>query len=245
MKISKFITKQHGYKVVLCFFILSLFTLSTVYQLFFKNNLPNALQVNTENTKNPTIVIDAGHGGFDGGASSGSVLEKNINLEIAQKLKHYFANNGFHVIMIRDSDSSVADKREEQKATKKKTDMHYRLDTMHENENTIFISIHQNQYGADCRVNGTQVFYSKNTIESKTIANSVQKSVSTLLQPQNKKATVVAKKNLFLLHNAKVPAILVECGFMSNPNELNKLQSEEYQKQLAFSIFSGVVDTLE
>lgn len=232
-------------------FIKILFVVVFLLALFvglFKDKLygkESSKKVSSNKSHYPTIVIDAGHGGFDGGASVGDIMEKDINLQIAKKLEQLFVSNGFHVIMIRENDDSVADKNDEIKATKKKTDMDYRLDTMHENENTIFISIHQNKFASDSSCKGTQVFFSKNIESSQTLATGVQESVRALLQPENHRKVVGGGRNLFLLYKAQVPAILVECGFMSNPLELSSLKNEEYQREMAFAIYCGVVSQME
>jgi len=188
------------------------------------------------------IVIDAGHGGFDGGAVAyDKSSEKDINLEIALKLRDVFIVSGFNVVMTREEDVST-DNNGVGKSSKKK-DMYKRLKVLNEDSDNIFISIHQNKF-SDPRVSGAQVFYGGNNKYSKGIAKSIQGSINDVLQPKKHKVEVKAKKDLFLLYKAKVPAVLIECGFISNKDELVKLKDEEYQNKIAMTILGGVLNFL-
>lgn len=210
--------------------------------VFYTNNGNGIKNTNTNiNLSSQTnIVIDAGHGGFDGGAVAyDKSSEKDINLQIALKLKDIFLSGGFNVIMTREQDISTDDSESTKKS--KKRDMYKRLDILNESDNNVFISIHQNKF-SDPKCKGTQVFYGGNNKNSEILAKSIQDNFKNELQPNNNRVEVKAKKGLFLLYKAKVPAVLIECGFISNKDELMKLKEEEYQSKVAMTIFKGFMD---
>ncbi len=193
-------------------------------------------------TERQTIIIDAGHGAFDGGAvASDGTVEKDINLKIALTLKDFLKQSGFRVIMTRESDVSTDDVETDKIATRKKSDLKNRLGLMKDNPNAVFVSIHLNKFTTSA-ANGSQVFYSAEHVESKVLGDCIQKSIVQLLQPENTRVNKQATSSTYLLYNATVPAVLVECGFLSNSAELKRLKDEEYQKKMAFSIFCGIVD---
>lgn len=240
---KKLYNKKFIFKIVL---LVSILIICFFYSFFSveKINMENNISyISTFTRENVNIIIDPGHGGFDSGANaSDKTQEKNINLEIALKLKEIFSSNGFNVIMTRDDDISIEDKYTN--FSKKKSDMYNRLKILNSNSNNIFISIHQNTY-SNKSVKGTQIFYSKNNPLSKILANDIQKSFIKTLQPENKREIVEAKKNLYLLYKAQVPAVLVECGFLTNSEELKMLKSDEYQKNIATTIFNGTFKFIE
>lgn len=187
------------------------------------------------------VIIDAGHGGVDGGAVGvDGVVEKGINLAISLKLKALFTASGYQVIMTREDDRSIHDEGSDTIRQKKKTDIHNRFKMIEDHPEALFLSIHQNKFGQS-QYSGTQVFYSANNEISKQLAQSIQESVKTLLQPQNDRAVKPAGDNLYLLYHAKSPAVLVECGFLSNPTEAKLLQSDAYQSKMAFTVYCGVL----
>lgn len=189
-----------------------------------------------------TIVVDAGHGGEDGGASGKSgVPEKTINLAIAQDLSRLLSVSGFRVVMTRTSDVSVADGNLDTIRERKVSDLHNRLKIIEEQGDCIFVSIHQNHF-TESRYSGTQVFYSTNNSDSKLLAENIRSRVISLLQKDNTRETKPATSSIYLLWETKVPAILVECGFLSNSAEEARLNDPAYQKQMAFSIYCGLLD---
>lgn len=218
--------------VVLCLAILST-AVATGYEYITASATVNERQ---------TIILDAGHGGFDGGAvAADGTVEKDINLKIALTLKDFLNQSGFRVIMTRESDVSTDDVETDKIATRKKSDLKNRLGLMRDNPNAVFVSIHLNKFTTSA-ANGSQVFYSAQREESKVLGDCIQKSIVQLLQPENTRVNKQATSSTYLLYNATVPAVLVECGFLSNSAELNRLKDEEYQKKMAFSIFCGIVD---
>ncbi|WP_255575760.1 N-acetylmuramoyl-L-alanine amidase [Caproiciproducens faecalis] len=194
--------------------------------------------------QNPTIVIDPGHGGEDGGAAGkNSALEKDINLAIALQLEKLLQSSGTRVVMTRTTDISVCDEHLGTIRERKVSDIHNRLKIIEQQGDCIFISIHQNHF-TDSRYSGAQIFYSKKTDESKVLAENIKSRVVELIQPENKRETKPATSSIYLLWNTKVTAVLVECGFLSNDSEAAKLNDKVYQQQMAFSIYCGLLDYL-
>lgn len=190
----------------------------------------------------PTIVIDPGHGGEDGGAIGKSPdPEKDINLAIALKLQSLLKLSGFNVVMTRTTDVSIGDSRLDTIKERKVSDIHNRLKLVEEQGNCILISIHQNHF-TDGRYSGAQMFYSTKNPQSKDLAENIKSRVVQLLQPENTRETKPATSSIYLLWNTKAPAVLVECGFLSNESESAKLNDKIYQQQMAFSIYCGFLD---
>ena len=191
-----------------------------------------------------TVLIDAGHGGVDGGAvANDGTEEKYINLQIAQLLEQQLGAMGIRTAMTRTSDVSIHDSSAQTIREKKVSDIHNRMQLMEKTENCIFVSIHQNKY-SDNALSGTQVFYSPNTTASAQLAQTIQNSVCMLLQPENTREIEKSGSSIYLLYYAQKPAVLVECGFLSNAEDLKKLKDEAYQKQLAFCIATGILEYL-
>lgn len=186
------------------------------------------------------IVIDAGHGGEDGGAVDNGILEKNINLSISQKLRDMLTAAGCKVVMTRDTDISIYDSGSSTVREKKVSDMHNRLEIANSSENNILISIHQNKF-TEPQYSGTQIFYSPNNPKSAVLAEKIRLSVTGLLQPQNKRE-LKEENTVYILKNSEVPAVIVECGFLSNAEEAEKLSDNEYQTKMAFAIMCGYLD---
>ncbi len=184
------------------------------------------------------ILIDPGHGGADGGAvAADGTPEKELNLAISLSLRDVLAVFGYEVSMTRDTDVMLhtegATLRE-----RKVSDLHNRLKAVEQADVTV--SIHQNKF-EQAKYDGAQVFYSPNNPASKDVAEAVRGAVVALLQPENTRPLKAGTADIFLLHKATKPMILVECGFLSNAAELARLKEERYQRQLAMAIFSGIV----
>ncbi len=193
----------------------------------------------------PVIVIDAGHGGVDGGSVGvDGTVEKDINLAIALKLRDTLEFYGFETVMIREEDKSIHSAGADTIREKKVSDLHNRLSIINGTANCLSISIHQN-YFEQSKYSGTQVFYSPNNDNSEKLAEIMQKAIVSALQNDNTRQIKKADKTLYLLNNAENPAIMIECGFMSNGEELHRLKTEEYQKQMALSITNGILKYVE
>ncbi len=183
-----------------------------------------------------TVVIDAGHGGADAGAIGVTGNnEKDINLAIALRLYDFLRVCGINSILIRDGDYEIYNDGEE----RTKSDLYNRLDFVNSVNKPILVSIHQNHFD-DPAEHGSQVWYSANTDMSKLLADSVQNSIKEFLQPENKRENKESDDSYYILYKAIVPSIMVECGFISNPDENTKLQNDRYQKDIAYSIFIGL-----
>lgn len=192
----------------------------------------------------PVIILDAGHGGFDGGCvSAEGVPEKGINLSILLRLKDLLEVNGYKVVVTRDSDVSIHDSGIEGLANQKSSDMDNRLELFNKYDNAVCLSIHQNQF-TDPIYHGAQMFYSATDSRSETLAKSLQESFAEILQPDNTREIKLCGKELFLCYFSKNPTVMVECGFLSNPEEASMLNTEEYQQKIAMTIFSGLNDYL-
>ena len=185
------------------------------------------------------IIIDAGHGGFDGGAvAPDGTLEKDLNLAVALELQYVAKALGLNTVMVRTTDRST-DSDAEQSGTKKTKDLKNRLGLMSKYKNSVFVSIHMNKYSTS-QPNGTQVFYAPFK-GSKELAESIQNEVAQKVQPNNKRVIKPATSDIYLLYNATRPAVIVECGFLSNPNDLKNLCSKNYRNELAFAILCGIM----
>lgn len=191
------------------------------------------------------IILDAGHGGMDGGTSAADgTREKDINLSIAQKLNSMFIASGYKTVMLRNDDALIGDNSLSTIRARKVSDIRKRLEIAESYPDSMLISIHQNYYSVP-KYSGAQVFYSTNSPESKILAQSVQQSVVEELQPDNSRKIKPVGSNIYLLYNCSIPAIMVECGFLSNINEAEKLKTDSYQTQMALSIMQGITDYLE
>ena len=221
-----------------------LYLLTAVIFVFAALGTNRAVTTIAENTPVPRhtiLVIDAGHGGIDGGATSCTgVLESQINLQIALKLNDLSHLLGYETVMIRTSDVSVYTEGETI-AAKKASDLRQRVRMVNETENAILISIHQNTF-SDSRYAGAQVFYAP-TQGSQELARRMQALFSTTINPGSNRREKPAN-SIYLMQNIRRTGILVECGFLSNPEEEAKLRSSPYQNQLCCVILAAIGEYL-
>ncbi len=186
-------------------------------------------------------MANSAHGGFDGGAvASDGTVEKNINLEITLTLASFLRQSGFKVILTREADVSTDDVETEKIPTRKKSDLKNRLNLMKDYKDAVFVSVHLNKFTTSA-ASGSQVFYSK-VDGSKELGDSIQKSIINLLQPDNTRVNKQATSSTYLLYHATIPTVLVECGFLSNKAELERLKDKDYQNKMAFSIYCGMLE---
>ena len=186
----------------------------------------------TQNSRS-TLVLDAGHGGIDGGAISDSGLkESDINLQIALKTEALVRFLGINTVMTRETDTDNSDN----KAYSEHDNLVQRVKLANSTENAVLISIHQNKFPSAV-VSGAEVMYSDND-DSKALGLITQDNLVTLLDSSNRRVARPAPKELLLTSSVECPTILVECGFMSNPQEVQKLASNDYQLKLA-AILAG------
>lgn len=187
-----------------------------------------------------TIVIDAGHGGRDAGASADDdgTKEKDLNFAVAKKLAALMKTANINVVMTREEDIELA---ESTSKHKKLDDLNARVAIASENENSILVSIHMNKFPIS-KYSGLQVYYSENNEDSKILADRIQADAMSNLDGSNERKTTPAGDSIYLLSHLDIPAVLVECGFLSNYEEKELLKTEEYQMKLAMSIYASVLD---
>ena len=195
--------------------------------------VPTSAQLQTSRR---VFIIDAGHGGVDGGATSCTgVLESAINLEIALRLNELMQLLGYETVMIRITDTSIYTQGNTI-AAQKLSDLKERVRIVNEQENGVLISIHQNTF-SDSRYHGPQVFYGGEGGSSKELAHLLQTALTANLSPDSKRK---CKKSsgVFLMEHIENPGVLIECGFLSNPREEAMLRDAVYQKKLCCVIAS-------
>lgn len=186
--------------------------------------------------KNKTvIVIDVGHGGTDPGkVSTDGIREKDVNLQIALYLKDYLIAMDYTVYMTRETDCGLYD---ENVSNKKVSDLNNRIQFFSSKGANYVVSIHQNSY-PDSSQHGAQTFYYSGSAEGKAFAESIQNSL--LSMDGTNKRTAKSSDSYYLLKHSKAPAVIVECGFLSNPAETASLTDPNYQKRLSYSIAQGI-----
>lgn len=187
-----------------------------------------------------SVIIDAGHGGEDGGAVSASgAVEKEINLEISKMLADMLRSCGVDVIMTRTEDILLYDRSVNYKGHKKSLDLRARLEVAKKNPNALFVSIHMNAFPS-VKYSGLQVYHSPNGSRSRLLAETIQSTVKEMLQPENERKVKKAGKSIYLLDRAPGTAVLVECGFLSNAAECARFETTEYRREMAFALFSSI-----
>jgi N-acetylmuramoyl-L-alanine amidase len=191
-----------------------------------------------------TVILDAGHGGADGGAVGvNGVAEKDLNLAVAQEVARLLAEAGYEVILTRTDDRLLLGEGEDVKGHRKENDLKNRLAIAKAHPEAIFVSIHMNTFRA-AKYSGLQVYYANNA-ESRRLAYAVQGAVAEGLQPENRRVPQAAGSSIYLLENATGTAVLIECGFLSNPEECALLSQKDYRARLSFSIFCGMMNYMK
>lgn len=213
-------------------FIYSCFLLFLIAVFPFCHKLSK--QVVAMHRNKTTIVIDVGHGGSDPGkVGIQGIKEKDVNLAIARYLKDYLIAEDYTVYMTRETDQGLYD---ESVSNKKKSDLSNRIQFLQKKNASCMISIHQNSY-PDTIQHGAQTFYYEGREEDKNFAQYVQDSLLAF-DPSNTRQ-IKSNTSYYILKNAQVPSILIECGFLSNPEETANLTDPNYQKQIAYAIAIG------
>ena len=188
-----------------------------------------------------TIVIDAGHGKTDEGAeSSNGTTEAETNLKIALKLQNLLEQSGSSVILTRSDENAIYDVEAKTLKQKKISDIHNRVKIGNESSADIFVSIHLNKIPQQ-QYDGWQTFYNAKSAEGKKLAELIQNNLNDAIQKENNR---VAKTidNIYIIKNVEIPTTIVECGFLSNPEEEKLLLNDEYQNRLAWGIYNGIID---
>lgn len=188
-----------------------------------------------------SVLVDAGHGEPDGGAVGISgVVEKDVNLAIAQRLAEVLEGRGAEVTMTRSGDSGLQDESAKTIREMKRSDMNKRKKIIKNSGADLFLSIHMNSF-SDSSINGLHIFYDKEHPEIEELAKEIQEGISEITGA-SVHAVKTADERLFLMKNPPVPSILVECGFLSNPEEEKKLTDDAYQSKIAWAIADEVME---
>lgn len=226
---------------LLSFFVLFYFFSSMFTSMGYKG-FRNARDANVDVESNSIkIIIDAGHGGEDPGATDNNLIEKDLNLSVALSLEELLASCGFETVLTRSEDVLLYN--EGQESRKKYYDLRNREEIAEKYTDAIFVSIHMNKFSAEyCK--GLQAFYSDNNSQSKILAEFIQNNAK-ILQKDNKRIIKSGNDTIYLLENLEMPAVLIECGFISNREEALLLADEEYRLALALSIYCGIVEYTE
>lgn len=211
---------------------------------FLKNKYEKSKSVSSNDNNTITYVIDAGHGGEDAGAiANDNTLEKDLNLEIASLLCGILELNGNNVKMTRTEDTLLYDyydDLEDYTGQKKVYDLKNRVKIANEFENPIYVGIHMNKFSVS-KYNGLQVYYSCNNSGSIDIANKIKSNTRLYLQSDNKREIKKADSSIYILNNIDCPAVLIECGFLSNDEDINNLKDKDYQMKLSLILFTSLI----
>ena len=196
----------------------------------------NQTERGTQKAASPLILVDAGHGGSDPGMIGvGGLEEKGINLSISLLLRDTLEKSGYSVIMTREEDKGLYDS---SAANKKAQDMQRRIAMIREYMPVLSVSIHQNSYH-DAGVHGPQVFYYESSVEGKKLAEAVQSSLNDRLEVDRPRE-VKGNTSYYLLKRSSGTLVIVECGFLTNPEEAQKLQTKVYQEKVAAAVSEGI-----
>lgn len=188
-----------------------------------------------------TIVIDAGHGGEDGGAvSSNGTSEADINLKIALKVQALLEQSGATVVLTRSDENAIYDVDKKTLREKKNSDIHNRVRIGNASSADIFVSIHLNKI-PQSQYYGWQTFYKTKNESGKKLATAIQNNLNEAIQKENKRVPLEIS-NVYIIKHVEIPTAIVECGFLSNPEEEKLLQTDEYQNRLVWGIYNGIMD---
>ena len=189
----------------------------------------------------PLLIIDPGHGGEDGGSSNGELLEKDINLSVSEDIFYLCAFCGIPAKMTRTADTALYDlygDLSDYTGKRKAYDLKNRVRFVKEEGGGIYLGIHQNKF-PDPRYHGMQVFYSPSDGRSEIFAELIKDEARKYLDPENRREVKRATSAIYVLDRQEIPAVLVECGFLSNPGEASLLASEGYRRRVALCVFSA------
>ena len=188
-----------------------------------------------------TIIIDAGHGGEDGGAvSNNGVSEAEINLKIALKLQQLLEQSGSNVVLTRSDNNAIYDVDKKTLREKKNSDIRNRVKIGNGSSADIFVSIHLNKIPEN-QYYGWQTFFKDGNEDGKRLATCIQNNLNETMQKENKR-TPLKINNVYIIKHVEIPTVIVECGFLSNSEEEKQLQQEEYQTKLAWGIYNGIME---
>ncbi|MDP4118725.1 MAG: N-acetylmuramoyl-L-alanine amidase CwlD [Bacillota bacterium] len=190
---------------------------------------------------NKVVVLDAGHGGEDGGAvGTGGTVEKDINLAVMTKLQKLLEQTGCIVMTTRTEDKSLHNRGDEKTGNRKMSDLNKRKAMPGDYNSDIFVSIHMNTF-TDAKYKGAQVFYAPEPESSKALAECIQAELKQQVDGSNEREVKDASGNIYVLKDVTVPSVVAECGFLSNSDEEKRLNDDAYQQKLAFAIYCGII----
>lgn len=199
------------------------------------------IQVSSIPISNHVIILDAGHGNPDGGAiADDGTIESNLNLEVVLKLQSYLESSGATVLLTRSDENGIYDTDSKSIRSQKVSDMKNRVKIANSSDAEVFVSIHMNKLPQK-KYSGWQTFYKNNDTTSKKIANLIQSNLNIYMGKENNRE-IKSISEIYLTKNVDIPFVLIECGFLSNDEELKLLKDKTYQEKLAFSIYSGLMD---
>lgn len=225
--------------VMLCFAIVGLFWLSGG-KIEQEQNAPTE-QDAPPAPELPVVVIDAGHGGEDGGAVGVTgLVEKDLNLDVAKRLAALLESGGYRVVMTRTEDVLLYDRNVDFQGRKKMLDLAARQTIGDKYADGIFVSIHANTFSQP-QYHGLQIWYGANDAQSARLAEQIRSEVVRTLQPDNHRQSKQAGSNIYLMYHLQMPCVLVECGFLSNPAECAALEDAAYRQELALALYRGIV----
>lgn len=205
------------------------------------NKQSNTIQTVALPVQNKVIILDAGHGKPDEGAQSNNgTTEANINLSIALKVQKLLEQSGSTVILTRSDENGIYDEGSSTIRKMKVTDIKNRVEIGNESSADIFVSIHLNKISQE-KYWGWQTFFKNGNEQSKKLAQSLQTGINETIQKENKRVPLKIE-NIYIIDHVEIPTTIVECGFLSNNEEENLLQTEEYQNKLAWGIYVGIMN---
>ena len=199
------------------------------------------MRVTATPVSSKVVIVDAGHGTPDEGAeSSNGITEAQINLKIALKLQNLLEQSGCTVILTRSDDNGIYDLDKNTIKEKKISDIKNRVKIGNESSADMFISIHLNKI-SESQYYGWQCFYKNNDENSKRLANTLQATLNETIEKTNDRVALPIK-DIYIVEHVEIPISIVECGFLSNPEEEKQLQEDEYQNKLAWGIYNGIIN---
>lgn len=234
-----FVINKKRIQIILSAILISVLTFGM--QISIKEKEELTVETTSTPASNKTVVIDAGHGSPDEGAESNNgTTEARINLKIALKVQKLLEQTGSTVILTRSDDNAIYDLDSKSLRQKKVSDIKNRVKIGNESSADIFVSIHLNKIPQQ-QYYGWQCFYNSKNENSKMLAEQLQENLNESIQKENKRVAMNLN-TVYIMKNVEIPISIVECGFLSNPEEEKQLQEDEYQNRLAWGIYNGITD---
>lgn len=235
---KKYFSKK--YLVYVFSLIYFCFLLYGIINISNKENFEENIVVNAAPMTNKIVILDAGHGLPDDGATGfNGTSEQAINLSIVLKLQKIIEQSGAKVILTRSDENGIYSADAKSIRNKKVSDSKNRIEIINNSYGDILVSIHLNKFVGSSKYSGWQCFYQNNNEDSKKLANLIQENLNDNISNDNKR-TVMSIQSVYLMQHSQIPSVIVECGFLSNEEECSKLKDDNYQEKLAWGIFIGI-----